>query len=375
MLASMLALTSLLALGPGASSATGEGPVAAPHGRRIAVVVGIGRYAGLPPDLGNAVGRDHARALAAALEQDARYDEVHLLVDDQATRAAIESLRLLSLPSRLTSADSLLVYFSGIGLGGDFGEPYLLPYDTDPQRIPETAVPALDFCGKLQAGVKAGSIVLITDASHPGQLGGLALIGPTARSWPESSGRFFALSATVGTEIPHTDTFGAHVVEGLRGRADVSGDLEVSAGELTRYVIDHVVKDSRDRNHPSEGGNADPGLVLAAVRPEVLNPPVAQPSPGPRRHLAGWASLGGAALLGGGSALFYLRGRELEPIYFGREEISDGRSWEEVESTYKADYWLHTGLFVGAGVLAASGGTLLLWPSASGPRLSLQARF
>lgn len=345
------------------------------EGRRVAVVIGIGSYRALPVELANPKGREDARTLAALLETWADFQEVHLLIDDQATRASIESLLFVSLPSRLNSKDSLLVYFTGFGVGGDFGEPYLLPWDADPAKVQESAIPARDFGNRLGRSLPVGALSLITDASHAGRLGDLALIGPTARVWPEPTGVFFALSATSAAEVPSTDSFGAHVIEGLKGRADVSGDLQVSAGELTRYVVDKVVKDSQDRSHPSEGGSYDGGLVLASVDPQALAPPVPPERARRSRRISGAASLGGAALLAGGSTWFYLQGRELEPQYFGREPIPAGSSFDDVRGAYSMNYWLHTSFFVGAGLLAATGGTLILWPSASGAQAALQLRW
>lgn len=336
-----------------------------PAARRVAVIVGIGTWAKLPRTLDLPEGSQQARELAQVLEADAAFDKVHLVLDDLATRSALEGLLLQTLPAQLGPQDTLLVYWVGHGLGADFGEPLLLPYDADPARIQDTAMSVRELGSRLSEVLDVATLALVTDVSHPGSLDGLALVGPNARTWPASPGNLFVLSSASAQEVPANSTFALHFREGIRGMADTSGDHVVSAGEISRYVHDHVVLDSGGRIHPLDGGSFKPESPLATVKPGNEPPDWVDPRLVIRkkRRVMGGICLGAAAVLGGGSAVFYRQGLTHEAAYFGTEPVPDSSSWNQEKGAYEQAFWLHTGLLAGAGVATAAGATLFLLPT------------
>jgi hypothetical protein len=95
----------------------------------IAVLIGIDRYRHDVPPLRSAV--NDASRIAETLEQQHGYRTV-LLLDEQATRAALLDLIERQLPEQVGSDDRVLFYFAGHGVaisGDDGPQGYLLPQD------------------------------------------------------------------------------------------------------------------------------------------------------------------------------------------------------------------------------------------------------
>ena len=255
---------------------------------RVAVVIGVGSYGKLDASLALPYASASARSLASALEQHAGFDQVLPLTDALATRSAIRDLLLESLPAKLGADDSLLVFFAGHGVGGDFGEPYLLPYDADPGDLQGTAISVDELGSSLRNVLQVGSLVMITDAVHDMRLDDLVLVGPNAKSWPEAADEFFSLSACSPRELPGTTPFGELLTEGISGAADTSTDGAVTASELYRYLLDHMAS-SGVKAHPAESGAYDPELVVAQVTkgPADFAPPVEPPPSARPRRIAG----------------------------------------------------------------------------------------
>ncbi len=247
-----LAPALLLAL---TGSAVAEAPM------RAAVVVGIEAYAHLGPEHRVQGARDDAMRVAEALETRGGFQHVRLLTDAAATRPAVQSL--LSGGLELGPDDLFLLYFVGHGIGGDFGEPRLLTYDFDP-AMPEQSSWLLDeLAASLRDGVGAGSIVVVTDASHEGSLDGLAMMGPTPDQWPELERPSMVISASGPREAAHPGAMAQAFVGGISGRADSSADGVVTSGELYRHLVRTVPSATDDTQHPTVSAAHDPTFAVA----------------------------------------------------------------------------------------------------------------
>ncbi len=343
--------------------------------RRVAVIIGVGSYAKLDPSLTVPDATSTAAQLALALDQHAGYDQVLPLIDAVATRAGIEELLLETLPSQLSADDSLLLYFVGHGIGGDFGEPYLLPYDVDPGDVQSSALSVESLSSRLRNALPVSSMVVITDAVHDMRLDDLVLMGPNAKSWSDITDEFFSLSASSPREIPGTTNFGQLVTDGLSGAADSSADGLVSANELHRFVLDHLVG---SKAHPAESGNYNPELSVA----EVARGPQdfaaygdSSRSARPRRITGAVLGAVGIGLAGGGLGL-YLDGLQVYP-YVGQNErpLPEGMTIEQLTDRYDRDRLWSPILFAASAATLVTGGTLLVWPSPSGAMVGWSTQF
>src|SRR5262245_2247289 len=98
-----------------------------PFQRSLAIIIGINAYAGGIPPLRSAA--NDAGRLARILADDHGYD-VRLLVDVEATRAALTRLLTEKLPDEVGPDDRVLIYFAGHGIaldGEDGPAGYLVP--------------------------------------------------------------------------------------------------------------------------------------------------------------------------------------------------------------------------------------------------------
>jgi hypothetical protein len=338
---------------------------------RVAVVIGVSSYAKLDASLALPDASATARDLAQALQRDAGYDQVLPLTDALATRSAIRDLLLENLPAQLGADDSLLVYFVGHGVGGDFGEPYLLPYDADPGDLQGTAIGVEALGGELRNSLQVGSLTVVTDAVHDTRLDDLVLMGPNAKSWPQAADEFFSLSACSPKQLPGDTPFGALFTDAISGAADADSDGAVSASELYRYLLDQMAA-SEVKAHPAESGAYDPALVVAVVTkgPADFAPPVepAPPSARPRRVAGIWLASVGLGVTGSGAA-FYFDGRQIFA------DASKPNADQALKDRYARDQ-LWAPVLIGAGAASmVTGGVLLVLPTPTGVSVGLSLDF
>ena len=245
-----------------------EGALARPTG--LAVVLGVERYAGLPP----------ARFAADDARTAARYFEhalgiprtrIELLLEKEVTLGALQ--RVFGpggwLARRAAADSDVFVFFAGHGVSTAASfDPYLLPADGDPGYLEQTALPlarVVDWLGALDVR----STSLFVDACFSGRTregdtlfaGSRPLVvvpvGP-----PHPSG-LSLYSAARGAQIAGTldaqahGLFSYYLFRGLAGAADADGDRRITAGELARWL---------EREVPAAAAAADreqqPSIVL-----------------------------------------------------------------------------------------------------------------
>jgi len=258
-------------------------------GKQVAVVVGLSSYGNLPDELHLESARDDARALGRFLEDEGGYDEVHVLLDGVAKKEAVRGLLLDTVAPELSPGDTLLWAFVGHGIGGDFNDPYLLLYDSQLGDPDATALRLRDFGPELVRRAQGVELVLVTDSAHEGEANGIAMMGPSAKSWPNLLGSTFLLSAAAPNEVAPEGMFVPLLVDGLRGHADANADGTVTASEIHRHLLVKVAEATGDTVHPAEAGTYTPGMAIskASVSPPsapaaTVTTPMPTPEPTPK---------------------------------------------------------------------------------------------
>lgn len=251
-----------LALG-GWSDVAHAGDAAPGEGRRIALVIGVSSYPRLPADLALASATTDAVRVAAALQDQAGFDEVRLLTDASATLTSVESTLREQLSRDVQWRDLLLVYFVGHGAGGDFGDPRLLLSDADPAALERGTLSVGALTDLLTKFVPASHYIIVTDAAHTGALNGLALLGPTGADWPSLGGQSLVISSTSPRQVAIPGAFATAFVEAIGGRADIDADGAVTAAELHDYLLVAVPAATNGQQLPTAQRTFPPGLVLA----------------------------------------------------------------------------------------------------------------
>jgi hypothetical protein len=247
-------------------SASAAPDAAAPQGRRVAIVIGVSSYDRLPPELALDSARSEAARVAAALEQRAGFDEVRLLTDASATSVQLHAVMQEELSKTVQWKDLFLFYFVGHGMGGDYGEPRLLLYDSDPESLESTTIGVRDFAAQLQKWVPASRYVVVTDAAHEQTLNGLVLLGPTGNDWPVIGQQSLIISSTGPRQTAQAGVFSKSFIEGISGQADANGDGVITGSELNTFLILAVPNATGGRQLPTVQSKYDPGIEIVDQR-------------------------------------------------------------------------------------------------------------
>lgn len=245
---------------------------AAPAERRIAVVVGSNRAVAGRAELRYA--HDDAQAVADVLVDAGQFSraDVHVLLDPtpDAVLAALDDARALAAGPHTM----VLFYYSG--------------HADDHALYPGGAPLPLDALKARLADERVGVRVGVIDSCRGGgwtHAKGLSVTKPFAVGLPALSSEGMALLASSsGLEDAHEaealqgSFFTHHLVAGLRGAADQTGDGHVTLSEAFAYANRLTIRDSAKRapspQHPSFDlrlrGRQDVVLTSVAQAPTVL---------------------------------------------------------------------------------------------------------
>ncbi|MBT9331046.1 tetratricopeptide repeat protein [Paracidobacterium acidisoli] len=246
---------------------------AIPHS--YALVVGVSHYAHLPakaqlqfPDRD---AEDMYTTLISAEGGNFPPENVHKLINEQATLQNLRHELTEWLPSVTGPDDRVLIYFAGHGFIAG-GKGYLATTDVDPMHLADTAYPMEDLGRDIGTKIHGKWKVLITDACHSGSItpeDDTAQVNHNLLNLDVST---FSLTASRDREQSFESPqwggghgiFTYYVIRGLEGEADASGDGIVTADELAEYVRSNVRLATKTLQNPtSDRGSFDPNMVLA----------------------------------------------------------------------------------------------------------------
>ena len=227
-----------------------------------ALVIGINKYSKFTP---LQYARSDAEAISNILTN--RFDfpkaNVHLLLDEDASRENIMCSYLEYSNDIVTADDRILFFFAGHGMTkpgrrGEIG--YLIPADGDSANL-ATLIRWDDITRNAEV-IPAKHMVFLMDACY----GGLAV----TRSIPAGSSRFLndmlmrysrqvltagksdEVVADSGGPIPNHSIFTGHLLQALEG-AVITSDGVISANAVMAYVYENVSKDPYSSQSPHYG--------------------------------------------------------------------------------------------------------------------------
>lgn len=250
-----------------------DGEVAASLSARpaaLAVVVGVEAYAKIPS----------ATFAAADAKTAAVYFErvlgipaarIELRLDGEATLAQMQRVFGADgwLARRVSPDSDIFVFFAGHGMAEpEKFSPYLLPADTDPDYLHQTAF-SLDKMVEMIASLGARRTTLFLDACFSGlSREGVALLDDARPLLIEQAQRVPAglsiFSGGSGSQIVSSleeqghGVFSYYLFKGLAGEADLDHDRRVLAAELKSYLGDAVPRAAQSLDREQI-----PGIVLA----------------------------------------------------------------------------------------------------------------
>ncbi|MBI3397863.1 MAG: ankyrin repeat domain-containing protein [Deltaproteobacteria bacterium] len=170
----------------------------------LAVIIGIEGYQGIPKsdysyDDAKLVG-DYAKAMGF------KPRNIELLLEERATKSAIEKIIKTWLPNKAKPDSRVFIYYSGHGAPEPkTGEAYIVPFDGDPNYLSDTGYllkSLYDSLGKLQVA----EVTVVLDSCFSGA-GGRSVLAKGARplvmmaETSVLSSNMAVLSATQGTQI------------------------------------------------------------------------------------------------------------------------------------------------------------------------------
>ena len=244
------------------------------YGASRALVIGIDRYLTASP-LSYAV--SDAVAIGDLLVSDFNFPQanVTLLIDEAATRQAIQKTFLRFANDDVGLDDRLIIFFAGhghtrTGSRGEIG--YLVPHDADMADF--STFIRWDELTRNADLIRAKHVLFIMDACY----GGLALVrtaGPgTTRFLKDmmlrtsrqvlAAGKADEVVSDSGGPIPNHSVFTGHLIEALRGKA-ANADGILTASAVMSYVYAKVASDKNSQQTPHYGHiDGDGDMVLLA---------------------------------------------------------------------------------------------------------------
>jgi trehalose synthase len=233
-----------------------------PGGRRaLAVVTGRYRHEDLPDLVSPAMDAQAAQQVLGSPEL-GRFDPVEVLADVD-SRLVMDGV--YEFFASATDSDFLFAHFSGHGRRDtNTGRLYLATIDTDPDRLPLTAL-STEFLRELVDGCRAQRVVVVLDCCYAGAFGG----EPRQRQNRE---RVLVLSASAVQRAHEGDltpgearpsAFAGAFFDGIRsGLADTDDDGWITVREAFDYTVARL-RDLGTGQSPQMRAGVSGDLVLA----------------------------------------------------------------------------------------------------------------
>lgn len=169
----------------------------------------------------------------------------------------------------------VIVYFSGHGAPGTkTGEPYIVPYDGDPNYAELTAYLLGNIFENLNK-LDAKSVTVFLDACFSGVSRDGDMLLADARPFtrvniPKPEGEITVFSATSSAQISSGyrekkhGLFTYYLLKGLQENGDTDGDKKIKVTELFKYVKENVEKEARqiDREQTPTLGNPQDRVLI-----------------------------------------------------------------------------------------------------------------
>lgn len=214
--------------------------------------VGVSQYQNkdLTLELASKDAKDFAKSLQA--QNGLLYRDVvtKVLTDAEATKDNIlDALEWLQ--KEVTSKDIAMIFFAGHGMNDNAGLFYILPVGADVEKLKRTCLPFSDM--KNTVSSLAGKVIVFLDACHSGN----AMDGTKRRSatadvvavvneLSSAENGAVVFSSSTGKQFSLEDAkwgngaFTKALVEGISGKADLTGRGRITVNMLDVYLSDRV---------------------------------------------------------------------------------------------------------------------------------------
>lgn len=238
--------------------------VQAQASRTWAVVVGISKYQRLPGGQQLQFADRDASSFADALKKaGAGSENIRALIGVEATVSAIKAEVGNWLARSASENDTVILFFSGHGLfEREFGESYVLGYDSDPRDPYTSALSVSEISQALKTRVRARRVLILVDAVRRDffepETGGTADAASFTKAFNELATSRAGASVMIasgpgefsreGQRWGGNGVFTKHLIDALA--SDRNADGSITADELMDYVKVRVAQDTSNKQHP-----------------------------------------------------------------------------------------------------------------------------
>jgi len=245
-----------------------------PHGKTHVLAFGISDYENNRGGLNDLeFGRTDAERFVSCLKKIWKPEDGNCVsfLNGRADRETVIDELAYRLPGRVGPDDVVFIYFSGHGAPDRRRSPprkYLLPYDTDPERLASTAVRLSEIEDAVNS-IAARAVFLFLDTCYSGAAGArtLDIAGMRAGAiemededlerLAAGKGRFL-FTACTGGEQAYEDNdfkgglFTAFLLKGLEGEADRDENGKVTVREMELFLKNKVPSSARKKSGTSQ---------------------------------------------------------------------------------------------------------------------------
>ena len=224
----------------------------------IAVIIGIEEYKNAPKatfaNRDATIFYEYVKSVFGIPERN-----IYIRTNEEATKGEFDKIFGEGgwLSRRIIKGKSdVIVYFSGHGAPSiKTHEPYIVPYDGDPNYVEQTAYP-LDYVYKSLNRLGAKSVTVFLDACFSGGSRTGEMLLAESRPFipvkiPKIEQNITVFSATAEEQISSSyrekkhGLFTYYLLKGLQGFADLNKDKIIKVGELADYIRENVQRQAR----------------------------------------------------------------------------------------------------------------------------------
>jgi len=257
-------------------------------GSIYAAVIGINKYKDASLNLQYA--RNDGEGFASYLKTNMGLDNDHIfeLYDEQATERNIRSLLGTKLRQLASSPeDTVYVFFAGHGApeqdttakDEDKIKKYILAYDAEREDLQSTTI-AMDYIAEVFSRIQAERVIFVVDSCYSGAGGGRTILAQRSRAvltddfltrLSQGKGRIILTSCRPNEVSQESDEikhgfFTYYLLEGLKGKADITGDGVIDLDEISLYLKRIVPEKTKGNQNPVIKGEAEGQVVVGRVR-------------------------------------------------------------------------------------------------------------
>lgn len=275
-------------------------------GKTYALLIGISRYKDDPPVTSLQFADKDAETFAALLRtpiagQLESQDQIRLLTNENATRAAVDDAVRELASVHGTAENSLIIFVAAHGVYLKTEEdpdthkviqrdPYILTFESNPQDAKTTGYPMDEFRQMVaEQALHFGRVLVFLDVCHAGNVGGIGggnELEPTVRKvWEGRAGEFALMLASHAKKfaLESANFGGGHgafsyfLISGLNGAAAPPGETSITFSNLAVYVVKNVSEFTRSRQTPDYIATDDDMVLVNDTRKENLQLAPAKP--------------------------------------------------------------------------------------------------